>query len=189
MIRSTKWAKRIQFCWYWSCICYFNGCISFQFHWDWGSWPQGDSHGCKLKCLLLKLYWSQHDHDNYWRMDHDPASIYIAQSYYTLNCDMAVSGSVFKLWTQTKPNSFKLHVIIEVNEFKNKTFWMSISYLTQVLLINTLCIIFIYFFKRKIPSILWWEFWRSWFGNKTPDQQKINNTHYRMWIWSRIRFC
>ena len=28
---------------------------------------------------------------------------------------------------------------------------MSISYLTQVLLINTLCIIFIYFFKGKFP--------------------------------------
>ena len=102
-----------------------------------------------------------------------PASIHIGQSYYTLNCDMAVSGSVFKLWTQTKPNSFKLHVIIEVNEFKNKTFWMSISHL---------------FVKGKFLLFYGGSFEGVDLEIKLQTNKKINNTHYRIWIWSRIRF-
>ena len=77
---------------------------------------------------------------------------------------------MFKFWTQTESNSFKLHTSIEVNGMQNKTFWMSITDVTQVLLINTLCVIFIYFFKGNF-LLFYGEFWRSWFDNKTLDQQ------------------
>ena len=103
-----------------------------------------------VRYLLAKLCWPQHQHGNP-EVLYSPALIHNAQSYYTLNCDLSVSGSVFKFWIQTKPNSFKLHISIEVNVIENKTFWMSIPDLTQVLLINTLCFISIYFFNGNFP--------------------------------------
>ena len=51
-----------------------------------------------------------------------PTSTHMAQSYYTLNCSMDCKWFSVQVLSQIRPNSFKLHVSIEVNDKENKAF-------------------------------------------------------------------
>ena len=54
---------------------------------------------------------------------------------------------------------------------------MSFSHLTQVLLINTLCVIFIYFFKGNLPSFHGGSFEGLGMKIRHQTNKQINNTY------------